>query len=136
MRAKQSMFESVSEYLSLLGYGGIQFKVVILAGEDKIQLVCSEWPTSIPTRGPPVREGPPERALWLSPLEARMVGGLQGKGWMTTAALAGAVGEEPTSEFRCILRNLGERGIVEMSHKSGVRLAEPGVPHMPQTEAG
>lgn len=59
-----------------------------------------------------------------SPLEELLVKGLKGQGWLTTAKLCALAGVEVSNEVRTVLRNLGERGVVELTQKHGVRLLE------------
>jgi len=64
--------------------------------------------------------------------EARVVTWLRGRGWQKTADLAREVQQANTSEFRVLLRNLRDRGIVELSKRYGIRLVEginPGQAH-------
>lgn len=61
-----------------------------------------------------------------SHLEAKILGGLCGGEWVTTATLAEAIGEPLTNDLRVVIRNLGERGALETSQKYGVRLTGAG----------
>ena len=76
-----------------------------------------------PAPAPCPPEGLPAGALWLSPLERKIVDGLRGNDWVVTAELAASIGEEPSSEFRAVVRNLAERGILETNTRLGVRLS-------------
>ncbi len=77
------------------------------------------WPEPLPPAPPPAGGRP------FSSLESKIVNGLSGRGWMVTADLAALIGEEPSPEFRCLVRNLGEAGVIETSQKHGLRLVEP-----------
>jgi hypothetical protein len=124
---KAALVLTAAEYLDSIENGQARrepFVVVVKYHDGEEHAVpCRHWPEA----GPP-RPAPRPHAGWamFSPLEVRIVEGLAGGAWTTTAALAATIGEEPSSEFRCVLRNLGERGVVETNQRLGVRLTEAG----------
>lgn len=86
-----------------------------------------------PTPPPPtVSPATPPAERDLSPGEEKIVQALPPDcSWTTTAELAKALGREPTSDFRLLLRNLAGRGVVETSKKYGIRLLPAGAPELP-----
>jgi hypothetical protein len=100
---------------------GMRFETVLEPGERLPVLVEG------------VAEAPPG---WrpCSPLEVRIVGQLRAAGgWMTTAELAQALGENYNATFRTIIANLADQdsGIIESNTRHGVRLrrvADSGTP--------
>jgi hypothetical protein len=94
------------------------FTVVVRCCGIDHSFTFDEWPVA-----PPAPEWAP-----LSPWGAKVVAHLRGKGWVVTPELAKAIGCEPDTEFRARLADMRDRGIVETSHKNGVRLNEAGCP--------
>lgn len=70
---------------------------------------------------PTIAPAPPPRGY--SPLEAKILAGLAGKGWVVTADLAEAIGEDVSNDLRAVLRNLEALGAVELHQRQGVRLS-------------
>lgn len=56
--------------------------------------------------------------------EQAIVDALRGKGAMTSEELAGLLKRDAGTAFRCTLRGLKKRGVIEMSATHGVRLLE------------
>jgi hypothetical protein len=78
-----------------------------------------------PALPPPVRPPEiPEGALWLSPMEQRVVTYLAGRwpGWTCAESIAAAVSECYGNRFKAILTALSDRRILEACSGSGYRL--------------
>ena len=134
----------MSQVTALAPAGGAQFLAQVLT----LLLVSREQVTVIVTTSDgcraeiPIRQGdhfaPPAPVAqttlpcgWrpLSGIEARIVAAADeltggGIGWTTIGELAQTIGEKPSPEFRCLVRNLADDdvGILETSTRYGVRL--------------
>jgi hypothetical protein len=80
--------------------------------------------------GPPPNDVSSHRALWLSPLEAKIVATLaeqEGDEYTSAEEIGKQIGESCTGDFRAILRNLVARKILESGSgpNGGYRLARP-----------
>lgn len=56
--------------------------------------------------------------------EEAIIQALRGRGALTTEELARLLGRDAGTAFRCTLRGLKKRGVIEMSQTHGVRLRE------------
>jgi hypothetical protein len=104
-----------------IGCTGHRCRLSLVVERDDLARARSSAAQPPPARRAP--EGPPPPGFRpLSPLEAKIVAGLGGGAWVVTAALAESIGEELTSDFRAIVRNLSECGTLETNQRLGVRL--------------
>jgi hypothetical protein len=71
---------------------------------------------------PPSREG----YRTFNADEQAIVEALRGEGWMTSQELAGLLGRDFGTAFRCTLRGLKKRGVIELMQRHGVRLCADG----------
>jgi hypothetical protein len=87
---------------------------------------------------PPRPEGVPAHWRWLSPDAEKVVEALgRSGGWLTADELARAAGEgRATHEFRGMLRDLMERGIIESAQGRGYRLTGVPAPSAGDSAAG
>lgn len=82
-------------------------------------------PAGSPAPAQTPEPGRPPGALWLSPLERRIVAALAGRGWTPARELCVLAGESDTGDFRAVARNLVERLVLESAPSRGYRLVNP-----------
>lgn len=111
---------AAAEWLACEGHAGVRFTVTVAAEDVSLSVTCRRW--GAPAAAPAAQ--PPPGFRRLSPLEERIIDGLAGKGWVTTADLAVTIGEELTTDLRVVVRNLadGEGALLETNTRFGVRL--------------
>ncbi len=128
---RAALLLAAAEFLSGQQVSPDAFTVSVEYDDDEYRLRCRKWPPAqngAPGKHPlanPTTPPPPTVAhdvAWFSPLEKKIINGLVGKDWMVTADLAAAIGEEPNTEFRILVRNLEARGALQTCNRRGVRL--------------
>ena len=130
---RDQLFDAAARYLSFLGTFRRPFVVSISCDDEEHRLSCTHWPAAGPASSPPPVTTPPPKpppadvnpdALWLSPLERRIVDFLATRGaeWTRGEDVAAAVGEPFRHAFKAIITNLAERKIIETANGRGCRL--------------
>jgi hypothetical protein len=120
-RHKAALLRAAGDYLDCEGCSSCRPFRVLVAGSG-VRMAFDHEGGELPREAPGAA---PPGFRRLSVLESKIVAGLRGKGWISSAELAAAIGEELTSDLRAVIRNL-DGILVETSTKLGVRLLPEG----------
>lgn len=132
-----SLVRAAAQWLDVAGMPHEEFTVSITTAHGfRMECPCAAWPledgitalTTPPKRelSPPITSAVrlPAGALWLSPLETKILTALAGGDWLATKVIAERAGEDPDGDIRAILRNMVERGILESTQPKGFRIKQ------------
>lgn len=130
--------------LGRLGYNGFDgdgtVSVRITAAGGRVRLTFREKAGQIAAAAAkektvfPTPERPGEISpgwLWLSPLEEEILRAVNPTNWVTAERIAADCGGTLSTEFRAVLKNLVERGILVSAQSRGYRLNLPAAPGQP-----